>query len=142
MNTANYFLPEYLLPYLFNGDASGLTDKEKAKYDAWEAAEFPGGAWAISSVPAGFLHGNDFDTLAGECREVTFQLPDDASNPEQPPPLEERISADDLRVIQAMRARGWAVALFTPAELGGVDSEDVEDRMIAAGNDWLTEHQE
>lgn len=81
MNTANYFLPEYLLPYLFNGDASGLTDEEQAEYDAWEAEVFPEGGWAVVSVPAGFRRTNDMNNLGGECYEVTFQLPDDPNNP-------------------------------------------------------------
>jgi hypothetical protein len=135
MNTETYFLPSHLLTYLFNGDASGLTDKEQAKYDAWEAVTFPHGAWAVSSVPAGFIHGNDLNTLAGECHEVVFQLNDDPAAP----PLEDCISAADLAVIQAMRARGWAVALFTPAELEAIDSEDVENQMIAAGNNCIAE---
>ena len=41
MNTETYFLPSHLLSYLFNGDASDLTDDEQAEYDAWEAATFP-----------------------------------------------------------------------------------------------------
>jgi hypothetical protein len=57
----------------------------------------------------------------------------------QDPMLEDCISAADLAVIQAMRARGWAVALFTPAELEAIDSEDVENQMIAAGNNCIAE---
>ena len=57
----------------------------------------------------------------------------------QDPMLEDCISPADLAVIQAMRARGWAVALFTPAELEAIDSEDVENQMIAAGNNCIAE---
>ena len=134
MNTETYFLPSHLLSYLFNGDASGLTDQEKANYDAWEVATFPHGGWAVSSVPAGFRRTNDMNNTGGDCREVVFQF-----EGRQDPMLEDCISASDLRVIEAMRARGWAVALFTPAELHDIDSYDVEAQMIAAGNDCIVE---
>jgi hypothetical protein len=135
MNTETYFLPSHLLSYLFNGDASELTDQEEAEYNAWEVATFPHGAWAVSSVPAGFRRTNDMNNTGGDCREVVFQTNDDPNEP----PLEDCISAADLAVIQAMRARGWAVALFTPAELEAIDSEDVENQMIAAGNNCIAE---
>lgn len=35
-----------------------------------------------------------------------------------------------------LRNRGFAVVVFTPGELQGVDSEVVEDEMVAAG--WQT----
>jgi hypothetical protein len=139
MNTEKYILPSYLLPYLFNGDASGLTAKQHTKYYIWYATNFPHGGWAISEDHLGFRQGSDFSTLGDDCHEVTFQIPDPQPEDRQESPLEDCISASDLAVIQAMRARGWAVALFTPAELEAIDSYDVEAQMIAAGNDWLQE---
>jgi hypothetical protein len=134
MNTETYFLPSHLLSYLFNGDASGLTDQEETEYNAWEAATFPHGAWAVSSVPAGFRRTNDLNNTGGDCREVVFQLNQD---PNAPPP--DILSPEELAVLRALRARGWAVAIFSPDEVGDTDPEDVEGQMIAAGNDWLQE---
>lgn len=76
MNTEKYILPAYLLPYLFNADASGLTDEEQNEYDAWEAATFPHGAWAVSTGAAGFCRTNDMNDTGGYCKEVVFQLED------------------------------------------------------------------
>ena len=134
MNTETYFLPSHLLSYLFNGDASGLTDQEEAEYNAWEVATFPHGAWAVSSVPAGFRRTNDLNNTGGDCREVVFQLNQD---PNAPPP--DILSPEELAVLRALRARGWAVAVFSPDEVGDTDPEDVEGQMIEAGNDWLQE---
>ena len=134
MNTETYFLPSHLLSYLFNGDASELTDQEEAEYNAWEAATFPHGAWAVSSVPAGFRRTNDMNNTGGDCREVVFQLNQD---PNAPPP--DILSPEELAVLRALHARGWAVAVFSPDEVGDTDPEDVENQMIAAGNDWLQE---
>lgn len=134
MNTETYFLPSHLLSYLFNGDASELTDQEEAEYNAWEVATFPHGAWAVSSVPAGFRRTNDMNNTGGDCREVVFQLSED---PNASPP--DTLSPEELAVLRALRVRGWAVAIFTPEEVGDTDPEDVEGQMIAAGNDWLQE---
>ena len=134
MNTETYFLPSHLLSYLFNGDASELTDQEEAEYNAWEVATFPHGAWAVSSVPAGFRCTNDMNNTGGDCREVVFQLNQD---PNAPPP--DILSPEEFAALRALRARGWAVAVFTPDEVGDTDPEDVENQMIAAGNDWLQE---
>lgn len=49
------------------------------------------------------------------------------------------LSPEELAVLRALRARGWAVAVFTPEEVGDTDPEDVEAQMIEAGNDWLQE---
>ncbi|CAB4161659.1 hypothetical protein UFOVP761_15 [uncultured Caudovirales phage] len=49
------------------------------------------------------------------------------------------LSPEELAALHALRSRGWAVAIFTPEEVGDTDLEDVENQMIAAGNDWLQE---
>jgi hypothetical protein len=49
------------------------------------------------------------------------------------------LSPEELAVLRALRARGWAVAVFSPDEVGDTDPEDVENQMVAAGNDWLQE---
>lgn len=36
-------VPEYLLPYIFNGDATGLTDEEIEQWDEWERKNLPEG---------------------------------------------------------------------------------------------------
>lgn len=40
--------------------------------------------------------------------------------------------------MKKLGAAGYAVAVFLPAELGDVDAEDVEDAMIAAGNEKIS----
>jgi len=49
------------------------------------------------------------------------------------------LSPEELAVLRALHARGWAVAVFSPDEVGDTDPEDVENQMVAAGNDWLQE---
>lgn len=49
------------------------------------------------------------------------------------------LSPEELAVLRVLRARGWAVVVFSPDEVGDTDPEDVEGQMIAAGNDWLQE---
>ena len=49
------------------------------------------------------------------------------------------LSPEELAVLRALRARGWAVIVFTPEEVGDNDPEDVEGQAIAAANDWLQE---
>lgn len=138
MKTETYILPSYLLPYLFNDDASGLTDKQQAKYDAWFAANFPHGGWAVSEDPLGFRQGSDFSSLGDDCHEITFQIPD--PQPEGHQELTNGVlSPEESAALRALRARGWAVIVFTPEEVGDSDPEDVEGQAIAAANDWLQE---
>lgn len=53
--------------------------------------------------------------------------------------IDDTLSPEELAVLRALRARGWAVAIFTPEEVGDTDPEDVEAQAIAAANDWLQE---
>ena len=39
-----------------------------------------------------------------------------------------------MRMIKQMRDAGYAVAVFTPEEVGEIDPSQVEDKMIEAGN--------
>jgi len=49
------------------------------------------------------------------------------------------LSPEESAALHALRARGWAVIIFTPEEVGDSDPEDVEGQAIAAANDWLQE---
>jgi hypothetical protein len=43
-----------------------------------------------------------------------------------------------LTMVRYMRKQGYAIALFTPEELEGVDRRSVEDAMIEAANDVIS----
>jgi hypothetical protein len=45
-------------------------------------------------------------------------------------------------MIKILRDRGYAVAIFSPEEMEGVDPFDVESEMIEKGWDWITNHKE
>ena len=45
----------------------------------------------------------------------------------------ETLSEQDLTCLRDLRKRGFAVAVFTPSEIGESDPESVEDSMIEAG---------
>ena len=45
----------------------------------------------------------------------------------------EALSEQEIACLRALRARGFAVAVFTPSEIGESDPESVEDSMIEAG---------
>lgn len=50
-----------------------------------------------------------------------------------------------IQFMQKIQSLGYAVAVFTPEELGDVDPNDVEHEMIRAGFqqiDYLTEESE
>lgn len=70
MNTETFILPAYWASYLINGDASGISDEDKAECDAFLKRN-PGG----SCVDVGeqyFSHRNDATTLGGDVAEYTF----------------------------------------------------------------------
>jgi hypothetical protein len=46
------------------------------------------------------------------------------------------LNQTEIEMIRALRARGFAVAVFTPEELDRAWVEEVEDAMISAG--WRT----
>lgn len=45
----------------------------------------------------------------------------------------EKLTAEDYKTINHLRGRGFAVAIFAPSELNGVDPEDVENAMVSYG---------
>lgn len=42
-----------------------------------------------------------------------------------------------IDLITKIRQAGYAIAVFTPDEMGNIDSDSIEDAMIAAGNDRI-----
>lgn len=44
---------------------------------------------------------------------------------------------EDHAAIEAMRERGFAVVVFTPAELAGADPGPMQDRLVELGNEYL-----
>ena len=64
--------PSHWASYITNGDASGLTAKEKAQCDAWLAAEDAGSC--VSCEDAGFMWRHDACryAIASDCQEYTF----------------------------------------------------------------------
>lgn len=51
---------------------------------------------------------------------------------------ESPLTPQDIQVLRSLEARGFAVAVFTPAELKGVDEEEVQEAMIQAGWEQIT----
>lgn len=47
----------------------------------------------------------------------------------------DHLSEEEITTVRGLRARGWAVCLFTPDEMGKATEEQVEDAMAEAG--WL-----
>jgi hypothetical protein len=47
------------------------------------------------------------------------------------------MTATQLKAIRELRAEGWAVILWTPEELNGVDPSDVEDQSISFAAEYL-----
>lgn len=47
------------------------------------------------------------------------------------------MTASQLAAIRELRAEGWAVILWTPEELNGVDPSDVEDMSISYASEYL-----
>ena len=75
MNKYTYTLPVHILPAIFNGDDSGLTDKESSDVQIFldEVLTDQGlGCWAWPDDEPSFRAHNDYDTLAGECVEVLY----------------------------------------------------------------------
>ena len=53
---------------------------------------------------------------------------------------DERLTQEERDALMTLRDRGFAVAVFTPDELNGVEAKRVEERMIETGWDvisWL-----
>lgn len=47
------------------------------------------------------------------------------------------MTASQLKAIRELRAEGWAVILWTPEELNGVDPSDVEDQSVSFAAEYL-----
>lgn len=46
----------------------------------------------------------------------------------------------DLVVLKDLRDRGFAVTVWTPEELDGLDPEEVEDEMVFAASDFIEDN--
>jgi hypothetical protein len=47
------------------------------------------------------------------------------------------VTDEQQRIIDTLRSQGYAIALFTPDELGVADAADMEDMMVEAGNSYI-----
>jgi len=47
------------------------------------------------------------------------------------------VNEDDWRIVDQLRERGYAVSIFTPEELEGAKTDNVEDCMVEAGWDMI-----
>lgn len=47
------------------------------------------------------------------------------------------MSDEEWKVIDSLRSQGYAITIFTPDELDGVDIDTVEDMMVARGWDAI-----
>ncbi len=50
------------------------------------------------------------------------------------------MTVEERAIINGLRARGYAVTVFNPVELSGLDSSIVESAMVDAGNDAIAGH--
>lgn len=72
MKTQSFILPAYWASYLINGDASGISDDDKACCDRFIESRKLGAALACSDE-SWFSHTNDSGNgLAGDVLEYTF----------------------------------------------------------------------
>ena len=46
----------------------------------------------------------------------------------------------DRRLLRSLRQRGWAVTVFSPAELGWIDQADMQAHLVQAGEQLLHQH--
>ncbi|QBQ74405.1 hypothetical protein BcepSauron_025 [Burkholderia phage BcepSauron] len=47
------------------------------------------------------------------------------------------LTPEEIAMLRGLKARGYAVILFTADELHGMDAEDAEDRIIGLANDYV-----
>lgn len=47
------------------------------------------------------------------------------------------MSDEQNKAIQSLRAQGYAVAVFSPDELQGVDKRDIENQMVREANEAI-----
>ena len=47
-----------------------------------------------------------------------------------------------VEMMRKMRNAGYAVAVFTPEEIGDLDAESIEEIMIISGNQHIDTHKE
>jgi hypothetical protein len=47
------------------------------------------------------------------------------------------LTQEELEVLRNLRNRGYALAIFSPLELGNVRLDSVEDEMVAAGRNTI-----
>lgn len=47
-----------------------------------------------------------------------------------------------VEMMRKMRNVGYAVAVFTPEEIGDLDAESIEEIMIISGNQYIDTHNE
>ncbi len=50
------------------------------------------------------------------------------------------MTVEERAIINGLRARGYALTVFNPVELSGLDSSIVESAMVDAGNDAISAH--
>lgn len=51
--------------------------------------------------------------------------------------MSEYLTDDDLRALRDLRSRGFAVVVWTPAEIGEADGGHLENIVIERGNEAL-----
>ena len=71
METITYTLPEYLAPYLINGDCSHMTEEEINEINTWMQEVNPGSCVQCSEEGFFTWH-NDLNSLGATCLEYTF----------------------------------------------------------------------
>lgn len=51
--------------------------------------------------------------------------------------IEQRLSREDRDALSSLRARGFAVVVFTPDEMGETDPREIEAALVQCGNEIL-----
>jgi len=54
--------------------------------------------------------------------------------------MNDELQEHELLVLRGLHARGFAICVFTPSEMGGATREDIDDAMTEAGRREINFH--
>jgi len=66
-----------------------------------------------------------------------YEINDDENEEKETMNDDNKLTQKELEMIQALRYRGYAIILWTPEELQGVDQDIIEDASISFGWDEI-----
>lgn len=88
-----------------------------------------------------FPDGYEGSAFASELEDSdVLMTPHSDCRPDHAPqaaPEPHEMTAQDWATVESLRARGFAVAIFNPREIGDLVAKDVEQAMVSAGNNHI-----